>query len=131
MNKVKKIKKSDLFGNLSITELFDVYNGDNKNSGIPKIGNGTYTVTSTDSSEKKEKYGMNQLDKLGYLRMQNVMLDRSGILRENEGINNFKQENPDLFLKINLFVSDLKNFNIDDNNKKFVIDYIENKIQTI
>ena len=131
MNKVKKIKKSDLFGNLSITELFDVYNGDNKNSGIPKIGNGTYTVTSTDSSEKKEKYGMNQLDKLGYLRMQNVMLDRSGILRENEGINNFKIENPDLFLKINLFVSDLKNFNIDDNNKKFVIDYIENKIQTI
>jgi len=131
MNKVKKIKKSDLFGNLSITELFDVYNGDNKNSGIPKIGNGTYTVTSTDSSEKKEKYGMNQLDKLGYLRMQNVMLDRSGILRENEGNNNFKNENPDLFLKINLFVADLKKFNIDDNNKKIVIDYIENKIQTI
>ena len=131
MNKVKKIKKSDLFGNLSITELFDVYNGDNKNSGIPKIGNGTYTVTSTDSSEKKEKYGMNQLDKLGYLRMQNVMLDRSGILRENEGNNNFKNENPDLFLKINLFLADLKKFNIDDNNKKIVIDYIENKIQTI
>ena len=54
---------------------------------------------------------MNQLDKLGYLRMQNVMLDRSGILRENEGINNFKNENPDLFLKINLFVSELKNYN--------------------
>jgi hypothetical protein len=127
----KKVKKIDLLKATNVTEVFDIFNGDNKNPGIPKNGNNTFRVNATDSSEKKEKMGMNQLDKLGYLRMQNVMLDRSGMLRENdmEVYDKFVDDNPDLILKINLFISDLNNFNLNDDIKKFIVDYISNKIK--
>jgi hypothetical protein len=137
----------------NLNELYNP-NGIEISGGVPSDFGDQVTVEPTNSGDKEEVQAFNKQDKYGMFRGYTNLIRRESVERviENElnkfkviseevdifqglesekqetPISTFKDERPDIFMKVEDFISDINSFDITPENKEEILKYIQEKV---
>jgi hypothetical protein len=154
MEKPRKFTKKEILlhkQNGTLEELFNP-DGSEIDGGIPKNLGDVVTVEPGDSLDKKATQAMNQQDKMGFIRTNNVLLRRESKFNETflEEVNKLNEEvdilqpttenqptsietiqhnRPEVFLKVDTFVSDIQSFELTPEEQGVIGEYITTNLK--